>query len=322
MTIETKEKSFVDNLDEIVGGSDSQTKRDTTPVAGLINGSREEIARKERRRQELIIEVDPNRTRMWKFSDRTETDEELDISDLKESMAPGKDQILPALARKITGELGIDYELIYGRRRRTACVFHGRRISIRLTDANDQECSWYMEQENSARKDITAMQRAKSYIRQLKEGLYKSVVEMQANLKISPRQMARSLKAGKLWFDEDFVSLVGSVKDISLKDAEEIIGLRDQDEVGYREELNAFKNDVSLSKKDAASKAKIILKTLKQRAIIKKTFSAEYEIAGGIAKVKTDQKGNLTLKLPADFLNLNRDKLVGFIKNIRADIES
>ena len=82
--------------------------------------------------RENILSVDPKRCRPWKFHNRTSgwyTRER--CQDLIDSI--GKDgQLEPALARKIEGEPGYDFELIFGMRRRFACEITGHKLRIRV----------------------------------------------------------------------------------------------------------------------------------------------------------------------------------------------
>src|ERR1700722_18511890 len=107
--------------------------------------------------RENIFSVDPKRCRPWKYHNRTDawyTRER--CQDLIESIAKDEQQE-PALARKLSGDPNFDYELIYGMRRRYACEILGRKLRVRVVEADDTRAAVLMHIENADRQDITPM---------------------------------------------------------------------------------------------------------------------------------------------------------------------
>ena len=82
--------------------------------------------------RETVLSVDPKRCRGWKYHNRTgawytrERCEDLITS------IPKDGQQEPALARRVVGDTGFDYELIYGMRRRFACEVTNTKLKVRF----------------------------------------------------------------------------------------------------------------------------------------------------------------------------------------------
>jgi ParB family transcriptional regulator, chromosome partitioning protein len=148
--------------------------------------------------REVVLAVDPKRCRPWKFHNRTEgwyTRER--CQDLIDSIA--KDgQLEPALARKLDGVAGYDFELIFGMRRRFACEVTGQKLKIRVLDADDARAAVLMHIENADRQDITPMERAISFLTQVDARVFPTQVAMAEALGVSKGQVAKMIKAAGL----------------------------------------------------------------------------------------------------------------------------
>lgn len=288
--------------------------RDTTPASNLLNSTKSEMA-KDVRREKVIISVDPNKTQMWKFADRTESDEELDISDLKINMAVGMKQLTPALARKIKGENGVEYELIYGRRRRFCAITVGRLLDIELTTESDKECVKYMKIENDARKDITIMQKSRSYYMQyVIEDMYSSMREMSVHLEVPEKTLQRNIKAGAIWFNDKFSELKVSIKDIKLLDGEKISTYISSFEDNFIDFVDNIK-DSNLESSEIISRLLIELSTTK------KHFEKKYITSCGDLLVKSSKK-IIALKIPIGLFDNSDEELLKEIKKIKTDINN
>lgn len=148
--------------------------------------------------RENIFQVDPKRVRGWKYHNRTEgwyTRER--CQDLIESIGRDEQQE-PALARKLTGEAQFDYELIYGMRRRYACEVLGRKLKIRVIDADDARAAVLMHIENADRQDITPMERALSFLDQVEAKIFATQEALSEAMGLSKGQVAKMLKAAQL----------------------------------------------------------------------------------------------------------------------------
>ena len=148
--------------------------------------------------RENIFSVDPKRVRPWKFHNRTEawyTRER--CQDLIESIAKDEQQE-PALARKLSGDPNFDYELIYGMRRRYACEILGRKLRVRVVEADDTRAAVLMHIENADRQDITPMERALSFQTQIEAKVFATQDALSEAIGLSKGQVAKMLKAAQL----------------------------------------------------------------------------------------------------------------------------
>lgn len=96
-----------------------------------------------------IIEIDPNKCRNWKYSDRNNF-ELGDLDDLAEDIKING-QLQPIIVRKIH-ELDFDYEVICGERRWRACSMAGISLIAMVTNKNDLECISIQTSENKKKK--------------------------------------------------------------------------------------------------------------------------------------------------------------------------
>jgi len=148
--------------------------------------------------RENVLSVDPRRVRPWSFHNRTSawyTKER--CQDLIESIAKDGQQE-PAVARKLSGVEGFDYELIYGMRRRFACEFLNTRLRLRVIEADDARAAVLMHIENADRQDITPMERALSFQAQLDGRVFPTQEALADAIGLSKGQVAKMVKAASL----------------------------------------------------------------------------------------------------------------------------
>lgn len=122
--------------------------------------------------REIITSVDPRRCKPWKYHDRRPGYFTVESCKGMIDSIRREKQKMPALARKIEGDPDYDYELIYGMRRRFACEHLNIFLRIVVRDIDDRQAALEMDIENREREDVTAMERAMSYSRQVKDGLF------------------------------------------------------------------------------------------------------------------------------------------------------
>lgn len=148
--------------------------------------------------RENIFLVDPKRVRPWKHHNRTEawyTRER--CQDLIDSIAKDEQQE-PALARRLKGDPAFDYELIYGMRRRFACETLGRKLKLRVIEAEDGKAAVLMHIENADRQDITPMERAMSFQALLDDKVFATQEGLAEAMNLSKGQVSKLLKAAGL----------------------------------------------------------------------------------------------------------------------------
>jgi ParB family transcriptional regulator, chromosome partitioning protein len=148
--------------------------------------------------RENIFLVDPKRVRPWKHHNRTEAWYTRDrCQDLIESISKDEQQE-PAVARKLKGDPGFDYELIYGMRRRFACETLGRKLKLRVVEADDSRAAVLMHIENADRQDITPMERALSFQALLDSKVFATQEGLGEAMNLSKGQISKLLKAAGL----------------------------------------------------------------------------------------------------------------------------
>jgi ParB/RepB/Spo0J family partition protein len=148
--------------------------------------------------RENIFFVDPKRTRPWQYHNRTAAWYTKDrCQDLIDSIAKDGQQE-PAVARKITGDSSVDYELIYGMRRRFACEHLNTKLKLRVIEADDTRAAVLMHIENADRQDITPMERAMSFHSQMEHKLFATQEALGDAIGLSKGQVAKMLKAAQL----------------------------------------------------------------------------------------------------------------------------
>lgn len=152
------------------------------------------------RKRQVILKVPVKKTRMWKFHDREyQSLNEQSCADLIASFKISGQEI-PALARRIedpkTPE--IEFELIYGARRRWTAEFLGLPLSIYVEDIDDAEAFRRQDHENRDRKDVTPYERAMSYKRVLDEGLFKDQNQLANYLGVSKGTLSKLLSLARV----------------------------------------------------------------------------------------------------------------------------
>ncbi len=148
--------------------------------------------------RENIFSVDPKRVRPWQYHNRTDawyTRER--CQDLIDSIGKDEQQV-PAVARKLTGDPNFDYELIYGMRRRFACEVLGKKLKLRVIEADDARAAVLMHIENADRQDITPMERALSFHTQIEARVFATQEALSEAIGLSKGQVAKMLKAAQL----------------------------------------------------------------------------------------------------------------------------
>lgn len=123
-----------------------------------------------------VIEIDPALIDASPIADRLANSDD-DIQDLVESMRERGQQV-PILVRPHASAEG-RYQIAYGRRRVRAAAVLGRRVRSLVKPLSDDELVVAQGQENSARKDLSFIERA-LFASRLEEGGYDRSVIMSA----------------------------------------------------------------------------------------------------------------------------------------------
>lgn len=243
-----------------------------------------------------ILSVDPKRCRAWAYHDRDPvwyTPER--CKDLIDSIATSGQQ-MPAVGRKLEGDPNFDYEIIVGMRRRFACEYLNKPLKLRLATMTEQQAAVLMHIENADREDISPMERARSYRRQLKEGLFASQDELAQKIQVSKATVAKMVKAAELFDDETIARLFPDPTQVPLHAAYSLaVQLSNPDSRAVI--LQAAR---SLARKGGESRSpSSILRTLltaTDRSAKTMPFKKVYNVGTtGRMELKRDVKGKVTI---------------------------
>ena len=269
--------------------------------------------------RENIFSVDPKRVRPWKHHNRTEawyTRER--CQDLIESIARDEQQE-PAVARKLKGDPDFDYELIYGMRRRFACETLGRKLKLRVVDADDVRAAVLMHIENADRQDITPMERALSF-QTLIDGKVFTTQELLAEaMGMSKGQVSKMLKAAGLLRQGAIGGLFTDKSAIPVEQAYKLATLFERP--GAKEViLQAAKN---LGRGEGRAPAEI-LKVLVASLDRSKKFHPvhrQYNVgAAGRVVVTRNARGKVTLAFAQGLAGLDRADVLKAVEEIVKDL--
>ena len=83
-------------------------------------------------------------------------------------------------------------------RRRFACEYTNTKLRVRIIDADDARAAVLMHIENADRQDITAMERAMSFLVQAEAKVFPTQDAMAEALGVSKGQVAKMIKAAQL----------------------------------------------------------------------------------------------------------------------------
>jgi ParB family chromosome partitioning protein len=176
-------------------------------------------------RRENVFLVDPKRVRGWAHHNRLAawyTRER--CQDLIDSIAKDEQQE-PALARRLQNDPDYDYEIIYGMRRRFACEVLGRKLRVRVTEADDARAAIMMHVENADRQDITPMERALSFQQLLKGGVFPTLESLGDAMGVGRGQVSKMLKAATLLEQGSISALFGDRSAVPVEPAYKLAGL-------------------------------------------------------------------------------------------------
>jgi ParB family chromosome partitioning protein len=247
--------------------------------------------------RENVFQVDPRRCRAWKHHDRAAdwyTPER--CADLIESM-PKDGQQAPAVARKLTGDADFDYELISGMRRRFACEHTGLKLKLRVVVVDDAQAAVLMHVENADRKDISPMERARSFQAHLDAKLFATQDALAAAMRLSKGHVTKLLASAEMLRIPQLAALFPDITTIPVAAAYQLSVLL---------ERPGAKNVVltkagQIAKKGEGGSPAAILKTLLKALDASRKIEpkrASYPVGSDQLIVARSEKGKVTFTLP------------------------
>ena len=270
--------------------------------------------------RENIFSVDPKRVRPWQFHNRADswyTRER--CQDLIDSIARDEQQV-PAVARKLTGDPDYDYELIYGMRRRYACEVLGKKLKVRVIDADDTRAAVLMHIENADRQDITPMERALSFQSQIDARVFATQEALSEAIGLSKGQVAKMLKAAQLVRHATIGALFPDKSAVPIEQSYKLATLMDRP--GAKEVV--LKAAQNLKKGDKEREPSAVLKTLIESLDRSKKFEPvqkHYNVGASRRVIVTrNARGKVTLAFPQGLKGVDKDDVLAAVEQIVKDL--
>jgi ParB family transcriptional regulator, chromosome partitioning protein len=271
--------------------------------------------------RENVFSVDPRRVRGWRFHNRTEgwyTKER--CQDLIESIAKDGQQE-PVVARKITGDLAFDYELIYGMRRRFACEHLNQKLRLRVVEADDARAAVLMHVENADRQDITPMERALSFQAQLDGRVFATQDALADAMGLSKGQVAKMVKAAALLRQGTISALFPDKSLVPVDQTYKLAALYERP--GAKEVI--LKAAQNLAQKARAGEApKALLKILTESLDRSKKFDPVQRVynvgVAGKLVVTRNARGKVTLAFPKGVAGADGVEVMAAVGQVLKDL--
>jgi ParB family chromosome partitioning protein len=232
-------------------------------------------------------------------------------------------QKMPALARKLVGDPNWDFEVIYGMRRRFACEYLNVPLRIVVREISDTLAAVEMDIENRLREDISAMERAMSYARQLKDGLFPTQGDLAKALGLTQGRISQWVKAAQIMEEPAIEKLFPDVSMVPVKAAQALAAQLEDKQA----RALIIKAATNLHARDGH--LKIRANAIIARLIKAPERSSESEEGGttfrvvdrelnvgssGRMKLKRNGKGKVTLVFPDGVNKENTDVILAAVK--------
>ena len=270
--------------------------------------------------RENVYLVDPKRVKPWAHHNRSAvwyTRER--CQDLIDSIAKDEQQE-PVLARKLKGDPNFDFELIYGMRRRFACEAIGRKLKLRVVEADDVRAAVLMHVENADRQDITPMERALSFQALIDGKVFTAQDALAEAMNLSKGQVSKMLKAAGLLRQGTIGALFADSSTVPVEQAYKLAALMDRP--GAKEViLQAAKN---LSRDGQGRGSSEVLRVLigsLDRSKKFETLQKQYNVGTvGRVMVSRNAKGKVTLAFAQGLKGVEKQDVLQAVEEIMKDL--
>ncbi len=263
-----------------------------------------------------LVFVDPKECEPWEYANRN--DEEMgDMDSLVESIRLNK-QLQPALIRPHPKPHdNIKYEVIFGRRRHSAClILNIPFLAIRQEISDIHEAIASQDAENKFRKDVSNYSNAVLYRKLLNDKVFLSESELAKKLKVSKQSINDLLAYTKI--PDDILCLIPNVHMLSVSFVLKLVSLLKQSPKNIKKltELavqfgkqikSAAQLEKSLSASDRPEK--------EPRALTSKQYKSKS--GGKLFTFKFDQRGNPSIIFnKASVASLDFEELCGKVQQL------
>ena len=271
--------------------------------------------------RENIFAVDPKRVRAWKYHNRTDgwyTRER--CQDLIDSIARDEQQE-PALARRVKGDAAFDYELIYGMRRRYACEVLGKKLKLRVIEADDARAAVLMHVENADRQDITPMERALSFQGQLEGGVFATQEALAEAMGLSKGQVSKLLKSASLLRQNAIASLFGDKSAVPVDQAYKLATLLERP--GAKEVILQAAKNLGREGEGARAPSELLGILISSLDRSKKFSPVKKQYNLGAARritVTRNARGKVTFAFPQGLQGVEKTEVLKAVEEILKDL--
>ena len=224
------------------------------------------------------------------------------------------------MARRLKGDPNFDYELIYGMRRRFACELLGKKLKLRVVEADDAQAAVLMHIENADRQDITPMERALSFQMQIEAKVFATQDALAEAIGLSKGQVAKMLKAAAVLKHATLAGLFADKSAIPVIQAYNLAMLLERP--GAKEViLQAAKN---LARDGEGRAPAEVIRTLIGSLDRSKKFQPvqkQYNV--GTARrvtVTRNARGKVTLAFPQGLQGVERAEVIKAVEEILKDL--
>lgn len=277
----------------------SQPAEPTIPAVDAVQGANTAIQRTLKYK-----EIDPLKCRPWAHHNRPDvwlTPEA--CASLIESIREEGQQEL-GLVREVSGEEGVDYEVIFGMRRcYAASQIAGAKFKARVTDASDQECALLMHVENEESEDISEFEKALSFNELIAAGVFGTQKELADALRVKKPYISKLMKAARLFHVDQIRELLKPhSRELSVQKALEVQVLLDDKKTGTK----VINKALELGSEEGMALAHL-LSELKSAATAKPRLATKQKVHfkhGKRPLLTTSLRpgGKVTVTIEADFL--------------------
>lgn len=265
-------------------------------------------------RAQVVLKLDPRWIRDSKWKNRHELSfATAEFAVLKSEIEAAGGNVQPIKVRRVgKGADGQhEYEIVYGRRRRRACLELGFDVAAIVEDMDDIALFKEMERENRSRADLSPWEQGVMYKDALDGKLFASQRQMAAELGVSLGALNVALALASL--PEEVVSAFPSPLDLQYRWAAVL------NEALERDTARVLTVARELGALEVKPSAKEVLAKL-CGAAIKQAEGKRQEILVGkrpIGWTETDSKGAMTIKLrPGVLTSATQKKLLDYLEQL------
>lgn len=222
--MERKNRGFASNLTSALTAPTDLTEPKSVPGRDMISSRTNRLAEMAtgNSQPKTFYQVDPSRCRMWAHHNRDYEALDFDrCKDLIESIKAQGKQEVPAIVRRIQGDLDHEFEVICGARRHWSVTwlrannYPNFRFLVEPRDLTDEEAFRVSDLENRAREDLTDFERARDYLRALGHYYGGKQKDMAERLNVTPSWLSRYLDLARL--PSEIVGAFASPHDLRIK---------------------------------------------------------------------------------------------------------